>query len=64
MSRKSQRKAERKLLIEALQHDEFPWDYSYIPWKDRPVEVRREMIRFASWFGRTWIEGRTQSRAK
>ena len=59
MSRKSQRKEDRKLLIEALQSDEFPWDYSYIPRKDRPVEVRREMVKNASVFGRCWIWGRT-----
>jgi hypothetical protein len=59
MSRKSRRKEERKLLIEALQSEEFPWDYSYIPWKDRPLEVRREMVMNASIFGRCWIHGRT-----
>ncbi len=31
MSRKSERKAEHKILARALQSDEFPWDYSYTP---------------------------------
>jgi hypothetical protein len=37
----------------------FQWDYSYIPWKDWPVEMRRESVRNASTFGRTWMYGRT-----
>jgi hypothetical protein len=49
MSRKSRRKAERKLLAEALKYDTFPWDYSYFKWKDIPVEVRREIALTRSW---------------
>jgi hypothetical protein len=59
MSHKSRRKAERKLLVEALQSAEFPWDYSYFKWQDIPAEVRREMVSTRSMFGRTWIYGRT-----
>jgi hypothetical protein len=33
--------------------DEFPWDYSYFKWQDIPREVRRQMVRDASSFGRT-----------
>jgi hypothetical protein len=40
------------LLLEALQRDEFPWDYSYFKWQDIPVEVRRQMVLDASQFGR------------
>jgi hypothetical protein len=62
VSRKSQRKAERSQLVEAMKsYVEFPWDYSYIAWKDRPLDVRREMIRWASLFGRCWIQGRTET---
>jgi hypothetical protein len=59
MSHKSRRKAERKLLAEALKCDTFPWDYSYFKWQDIPVEVRRQMIHGRSWAGRTWVYGRT-----
>lgn len=59
MTHKSLRKFERKLLVRALQREEFPWDYSYFKWQDMPVEVRRESIRESSCCGRTWIHGRT-----
>jgi hypothetical protein len=38
---------------------EFQWDYSYFKWQDIPREVRRQMVRDASEFGRTWMCGRT-----
>ena len=38
MTHKSLRKFERKLLVRALQREEFPWDYSYFKWQDMPVE--------------------------
>ena len=59
MTHKSLRKFARKLLVRALQREEFPWDYSYFKWQDMPVEVRRELIRESSHWGRTWIHGRT-----
>jgi hypothetical protein len=62
MSRKSQRKADRRQLVEAMKsYVEFPWDYSYIPWKDWQLDLRREFVRHASMFGRTWIVGRTST---
>jgi hypothetical protein len=62
MSRKSQRKAARSQLVEAMKsYVEFPWDYSYLPWQDWPVDLRREFVRHASMFGRTWIFGRTST---
>ena len=39
--------------------DEFQWDYSYFAWQNIPRHVRRQMVRAASQFGRTWIYGRT-----
>jgi hypothetical protein len=39
--------------------DEFQWDYSYFNWQDIPREVRSQMVRAASQFGRTWMHGRT-----
>jgi hypothetical protein len=39
--------------------DEFQWDYSYFKWQDIPRQVRRQMVRDASEFGRTWMHGRT-----
>ena len=59
MTHKSLRKFERKLLIEALQREEFPWNYSYFKWQDMPIEVRRESVRESSRCGRTWVFGRT-----
>ena len=59
MTHKSRRKFARKLLVRALQREEFPWDYSCFKWQDMPVEVRRELIRESSMCGRTWIHGRT-----
>ena len=62
MSRKSRRKADRSQLVEALKSwIEFPWDYSYVPWKDIPPDVRREMVLDTSRFGRCWIQGRTET---
>jgi hypothetical protein len=60
VSRKSLREKERELLAEALQHDEFPWDYSYFKWQDISIEVRREMIRMRNMAGRTWMHGKSQ----
>ena len=62
MTHKSLRKFERKLLVRALQREEFPWDYSYFKWQDMPVEVRRESIRESSLCGRTWITDAPVSR--
>jgi hypothetical protein len=62
MSRKSKRKEARSQLVKAMKsYVEFPWDYSYIAWKDIPPDVRREFVRHASMFGRTWISGRTST---
>jgi hypothetical protein len=46
-------------LVKPNRINTFFWDYSYFKWQDIPVEVRREMVRDASTFGRTWITGRT-----
>ena len=60
MSRKSKRKEARSQLVKAMKsYVEFPWDYSYIPWQDWPLDVRREWIRGASVFGRCWVYGQT-----
>jgi hypothetical protein len=61
VSRKSRRKADRSPLVEAMKsYVEFPWDYSYFKWQDIPAQVRREMVRNTSMFGRCWIWGRTR----
>jgi hypothetical protein len=57
--RKRHRQLQKESLEKPNRMNTFQWDYSYIPWKDRPVEVRREMVQNASSFGRTWIYGRT-----
>jgi hypothetical protein len=57
------RNRHRQLLLDATTKphpiNTFQWDYSYIPWKDWPVEMRRQSILDASMFGRTWMHGRT-----
>ena len=59
MSRKSERKAEHKILARALQSDEFPWDYSYRPWHLWPRDVRREFTALSNVAAITWIHGMT-----
>jgi hypothetical protein len=59
--RKRHRQLKKDAAIKPTKLNSFQWDYSYIPWKDWPVEVRREMVKYASIFGRTWIYGRNET---
>ena len=62
VTNKRRHKKRYSQLREAMKSNmEFPWDYSYIRWTDRPPDVRREMVRFTSMFGRCWITGRTST---
>jgi hypothetical protein len=56
--RKRHRQLKKDAAVKPNKLNTFQWDYSYTPWKDLPVELRREWARSASW-GRTSVEGRT-----
>jgi hypothetical protein len=53
--RNRHRQLQKDAAVKPSKLNTFQWDYSYIPWEDWLVELRREMVRNASTWGRTWI---------
>ena len=62
-ARPSQRhkQLQKESLEKPTRMNTFQWDYSYISWKDWPVELRSKHVMLASIFGRTWVYSRTKT---